>query len=250
VGSKNAPSSVVFTPADSSAEAGAVVAIEEQGITRSSAKYRLIGETYPHDVYVDAFEIQKYEVKNSDYHQCVRSTACSRPANATFEDSSFADYPVTNVTYDQAADYCGWLGGSLPTEAQWEKAARYGYEEPVQLYAWGNEFVTGLANTMESQIARAQPVGQFPQGNTKAGLADMTGNVAEWVYDWYDENYYRDKSQIRNPIGPDLKQGLRITRGGSFRDDWVQARITYRDANHPDGYASAETGFRCVHPKR
>ena len=250
-GREPVPSVVEFTPADPSMEEGDLIRIEKQDISRSSIKYNLNGEIHPHEVYLDAFEIQKYEVVNEEYRQCIRSTACSPPANANFEKPGYEDHPVTDVDYDQAANYCRWLGGSLPTEAQWERAARFGNQEPVQLYAWGDEFELDWANILDAAGGMTQPVGTYsPSGDTAAGLVDMTGNVSEWVSDWYDENFYRSSSCCTNPTGPDQKQALRITRGGSFSDNWVQARITYRDANLRDGYPSPEVGFRCVRPQK
>jgi len=150
------------------------------------------------------------------------------------------DHPVVLVSWNDAYTYCQWAGKYLPSEAQWEKAAR-GTDE--RRYAWGDEFDSARANTRESNRGGTTPVGSFsPQGDSPYGASDMTGNIWEWVADWYDSGYY-SQSPSANPTGP-ITGVYKVLRGGSWLFDEVYARTVFRHNVRPD-YTYDFVGFRC-----
>ncbi len=197
------------------------------------------GEMPQHPVYVDAFRISKYEVTNAQYAQCVRATVCDEPrAVQYYSDPAYADYPVYYVSWFDAQMFCEWVGGRLPTEAEWEKAAR---GTDGRIYPWGNEFAESKCNTSESGIGDMTEVGSYPDGASPYGAMDMAGNVWEWVADWHDFDYYK-KAPERNPQGPDSGD-VRVLRGGSWLGYQFEARCAARSRLGPD-YRSYHVGFR------
>jgi len=155
------------------------------------------------------------------------------------------DHPVVLVSWNDADAYCRWAGKKLPTEAQWEKAARGPATgpEPGRRYAWGNEFESTKANTNESGLGDTTPVGSYsPQGDSPYGASDMTGNVWEWVADWYDSTYY-SQAPTANPPGP-AASSYKVLRGGSWSFNEVYARTAFRYNVRPD-YTYDFAGFRC-----
>ncbi len=220
-------------------------AIEENELPEM-AFYILFNEQPQHEVHLDSFDIAKYEVSNKEYNQCVRSTICSPPSNDLFHQSQFASFPVTDVNYGQAVTYCEWVGGRLPTEAEWEKAARFGHETKTPQYAWGDEIDPMKAHVFAGSDNAPLAVGSYsPDGDTAVGLVDMTGNVWEWVSDWYADDYY-EYGVRENPTGPP-NGDWRIVRGGSCCNDWIQARVPFRNSSLRPGDSAADVGFRCVH---
>jgi formylglycine-generating enzyme required for sulfatase activity len=229
-------------------ELAIVDSIEETDLPEG-AFYWLINEQPKHEVFIDSFQIDKFELTNKAYLQCVKATVCTPPNNSFYPDPSFEDWPVTHVNWEQANVYCQWSESRLPTEAEWEKAARYGYDTPDQLYAWGNTITDERANVFVGIIGSPMPVGSFsPTGDTASGLADMTGNVWDWVADWYGEDYYNYSAEA-NPLGP-VDGHEHVARGGSYDNDWVQARITYRKSDFRTGDSASHLGFRCVRPSK
>jgi formylglycine-generating enzyme required for sulfatase activity len=199
-----------------------------------------------HLVYVGAFWMDESEVTNAMYSICVDAGACEPPGGKQFGDPAFADHPVARVEWYKAMNYCGWAGGRLPTEAEWEKAARGGLVQKP--YPWGDEqpdCTPGAVNGANSAYCGEQvmPVKQFsPNGY---GLYDMAGNVAEWVYDWYGDDFYAD-SPYENPSGPvEHKSNERVRRGGSF-ENLVEGLRTSTRVGQPDFLDPASTGFRCM----
>ena len=211
-----------------------------------------------HDVYLDAYWIDKYEVTNAQYARCVADGTCTNPVYSTFlysRDtyygySEYDDHPVIYVTWSQAEDYCRWPGGRLPTEAEWEKAAR-GIDS--RAFSWGNDEPNcNLANYKDGWSPRgtclgfANRVGSYPAGASPYGAMDMAGNVWEWVADWYDESYY-EYSPLENPTGPESGT-FRILRGGSWYFDETLLGSAHRFGFYPTFYADY-AGFRCVVPE-
>jgi formylglycine-generating enzyme required for sulfatase activity len=169
------------------------------------------------------------------------------PAPDFNPDWSKPDHPIVRVTWDEAKAYCEWAGGTsggLPTEAQWEYAARGGQDGLK--YPWGNQIAPENANYRGSKWKGTSPVRSYPANGW--GLYDMAGNVWEWAADWYDRDYYGtlplDKP-AEDPRGPDRPTGVRVLRGGSFDGDSRYLRATNRVRNVPDSRLTL-IGFRCV----
>jgi len=211
-----------------------------------------------HTVYLDAYQIDKTEVSNVQYAMCVADGKCTEPANNYsvmrsnyYDDSEYADYPVIYASWEQAARYCAWADRHLPTEAQWEKAAR---GTDGRIYPWGNTFDGTLLNycdascqnswkdgRFEDGYIETSPVGEYPLGASPYGVLDMAGSVFEWVADWYAP-YSQDYQ--RNPTGPDSGQD-KIMRGGAWGDDVNQVRSDVRSNINPNKWMDF-IGFRCA----
>jgi WD40 repeat protein/formylglycine-generating enzyme required for sulfatase activity len=214
-----------------------------------------------HQVYLDAFYIDQFEVTNARYAKCVESGVCQEPRNTSTEkhpeyysDPLYADYPVVNVDWEQARTYCEWRGGRLPTEAEWEKAAR---GTDGRLYPWGDTFDGKNANfcdqNCESEIknfdfedgyAETAPVGQYPLGQSPYGAMDMAGNMGEWVADWHAEDYYASQSVWHNPAGP-ATGDKREVRGGYWGSSVQYLLSALRFGLDPTTWVST-IGFRCA----
>jgi sulfatase modifying factor 1 len=207
-----------------------------------------------HMVYLDAFYIDKYEVTNAQYKKFIDTTGHKEPLSW-----NASNQPVWGVGWHDAVAYAEWAGKRLPTEAEWEKAARGGLVGGNN-YVWGDEWPPptkagnfadeSLKNMYKSWIiiagyddgyAYTAPVGSFnPNGY---GLYDMAGNVLEWCADWYDNNYYNSSEQ--NPTGPSTGN-LRVLRGGSWGDSSAaNLRVARRRYNALDP-TTISVGFRCV----
>lgn len=200
-----------------------------------------------HTVSLDAFWIDQTEVTNKMYSLCVSAGACSEPSDKSsytrssyYGNAEFDDYPVLNVDWNMARTYCQWAGRDLPTEAQWEKAAR---GTDGRIYPWGEGIDTTFAN-YNSAVRDTTLVSSYEKGGSVYGAYDMAGNVWEWVRDWYDETYYQN-SPLSNPFGPDSGQ-YRVLRGGAwFIGGGNDVRSAVRDWNLPT-VTSYVLGFRCV----
>ena len=200
-----------------------------------------------HPVYLSVYWIDQTEVTNTMYLRCVREGVCRPPKDtrsntrpAYFDEPSFGSYPVIYVTWKDAEAYCRWAGRRLPSEAEWEKAAR---GEARQTYPWG-EYPPGpgMAN-FNNQVGDTRAVGSYPAGASTYGALDMAGNVAEWVADWYDPDYY-PVSPASNPAGPETGE-FRVLRGGSWFNMQRAMRAAFRLSNYPD-LQSDTLGFRCA----
>jgi formylglycine-generating enzyme required for sulfatase activity len=213
-------------------------------------------EEPPHTVYLDAYYIDKYEVSNGHYELCVQLKTCLRPIDYSsyqrlsyYGNPLFANYPVVNVTYEMARAYCeDWRGARLPTEAEWEKAAR---GTNGSTFPWGDEISCEFANYRDKDCNRTRDtsrVTSFENGVSDYGIYNMSGNVWEWVKDWYSPAYYLN-SPVENPQGPEhAVVGIYyIKRGGSFQDEGEKLRATNREQNDPTNYGS-NLGLRCVLP--
>lgn len=220
-------------------------------------------EAPAHLVYVNAFTIYRTEVTNGMYQQCVAAQACplpqgfaSRSHPAYYGNPDFDNYPVILVDWTSAISYCQWAGGTLPSEAQWEKAAR---GEDSRLFPWGNAPLAGnLANfcdracpdderetALDDKYADVAPVGNYPAGASPYGLLDMAGNVWEWVMDFFESGYYT-LSPYDNPIGP-ADNGRHTIRGGSWTNPSSGVRTVARTSLKTNN-ALDTLGFRCVVP--
>ncbi len=197
-------------------------------------------------IYLSSYSIDLYEVTHAKYTDFLKATRRPPPVIPVFSDDLFLiikpELPVVGVSWEDAKAYCTWLGKRLPTESEWEKAARgeRGFKWP-----WGNVFGEGLANATGQQdgYKYTAPPGKFEQGRSAFGLYDAAGNVAEWVSDWYDPAYYQ-KGPFRDPKGPDTGKH-RVYRGGSWDDSSSGVRTAKRYAAAPH-QTSAVIGFRCA----
>ena len=198
-----------------------------------------------HQVYLDAFSIDRYEVSVRQYAAFLQETGGDSPSDwKAMNQPSYQKRPVSNVDWADAAAYCKWAGKRLPTEAEWEKAAR---GTDGRLYSWGNKAPTphhaNYGQTGSSIHGTLAPVGSFENGKSPYGLYDMAGNVWEWVSDWYDHDYYKD-SPSQNPTGPSSGES-KVLRGGSWDSGSQQLRSTLRYF-HRSGHHHKNYGFRCA----
>lgn len=233
-------------------------------------------------VLLSGFYLDRFEVTNGAYAEFVNATHHRSPANtneaatlwkANQPIPSIDNHPVVNVSWDDADAYCRWAGKRLPTEAEWEKAAR-GTDH--RRYPWGNGWDIRMANSASywaqrtvdfnssadweafwlrgegARLAKVHgiqgevltmPVDSFPEAVSPYGVFGMAGNVAEWVQDWYDPNYYRH-APLSDPMGPS-RGAIKAMRGGSWLKPAASLRTSDRDWGTIDSRPSG-TGFRCA----
>ena len=204
-------------------------------------------------IVLDAFALDIYEVTNARYLMFIKATGHRVPENprnaqlTVWKESTvpeaFKDHPVMNVDWYDATGYCAWAGKRLPTEAEWERAAR---GPNGRRFPWGDTEPTRiLANYLDQwrNGAGLEPVGSHPQGASAEGVQDLQGNVWEWVADWYDPHYY-ENGPIRNPQGP--SEGTRkVIRGSGWESEAPLLRSAHRLSSDPKN-RNHSLGFRCA----
>ena len=216
-----------------------------------------------HDVTLDAFWIDQVEVTNGMYGLCVKADVCRPPVKLNSDNQSdyfgnpaFQDYPVIQIAWYDANAYCQWAGRRLPTEAEWERAAR---GDDMRSYPWGGEPPNEQNSNSNNIVGDVTRVGSYSTGASPFGALDMAGNVWEWVADYYNAKYYSESPAV-NPTGP-ANGGLshlRVIRGGSYQDGLFDLRVSNRGYEvGPDpsklpndgayyGRSSVKIGFRCA----
>jgi formylglycine-generating enzyme required for sulfatase activity len=205
-----------------------------------------IDEQPVHAVYLDAYKISRYEVTFAQYDRFCDETGRNKPDDFGW---GRENRPVIDVSWEDAGAFCVWLTGKtgknirLPSEAQWEKAAR-GTDR--RKYPWGNDEPTCIKDltNFNSCKGRTMPVGSFVADVSPYGVYDMAGNVFEWCADWYDASYY-SSSPAANPVGP-VAGTQRIHRGGSWNSELEHVRCCDRDSTSPAD-SSRRLGFRICH---
>ncbi len=215
-----------------------------------------------HDVTLDAYWMDQLEVTNAMYQLCVGAGVCTLPQNLGtqrkadyFNNPDFKDYPVVYVTWGQAKTYCEWAGRRLPTEAEWEHAAR---GDDMRTFPWGEDKADYRLANFNMLVRDTSRVGSYLLGASPFGIMDMAGNVAEWTNDIYRSNYY-SVSPLENPQGPAEGSTLfRVVRGGSLGDAEINIRVPKRSSVRGSdlkaekgsdaflGDYSPRIGFRCV----
>ncbi|RMH35811.1 MAG: hypothetical protein D6690_08005 [Nitrospirae bacterium] len=202
----------------------------------------------PHQVVLDAYDIDTYEVSNSEYRAFLKATG--HPAPAYWDDPRLNgdNQPVVGVNWYDAKAFCEWKGKRLPTEAEWEHAAK---GPAGHHYPWGHEIDPSKANYGQ-HVGRTAPVNAYPEGVSGFGVYNMAGNVFEWVADWYDPNYYK-VSPAWNPQGPPIGinfagQGpVKVLRGGSWLAPKTSLHTSHRFWNQPENNSyGVGLGFRCA----
>lgn len=234
---------VLVTPRVFVGKDGALMVLIPAGEFQMGSNEGEDDEVPVHKVYLDAFYMDIFEVTNAQYKKFMNATGYNAPRYWNDPRFNAPDQPVVGVTWHDAKAYCEWAGKRLPTEAEWEKAARGGLEGKT--YPWGDGFVDALVEESSSVPANAAFI--FQVGNSTPnnyGLYDMAGNAWEWCIDWYDDAYYA-KSTGRNPAGPSAGKN-RVLRGGSwFAGVYEPLRVAYRYSFNPE-QTSDLIGFRCA----
>lgn len=243
---------LVFVPA------GEFTMGSDTGYKTRVSQDRLTGDERPeHQVVLDAFWIDQTEVTNKMYALCVEAGVCQEPTSTGWDprdryygNAEFDNYPVILADWSMAKTYCEWAGRRLPTEAEWEKAAR---GENASVYPWGDTFDGSLVNfcdtncssywankSFNDEFADVAPVGSYPSGKSVYGALDMAGNVLEWVSSLY-KPYPYDATDGRENLD---SSDARVLRGGAWRYDNNSVRSAFRNRYFPSN-SDSSVGFRC-----
>lgn len=243
---------VFAQPAPKQPEDGAAMLLVPAGEFWMGADDEDPDEAPRHRVHLGAFYIDRYEVTNAEYGRFLKTTGRQTPRYWADPFLNGSTQPVVGISWHDASTYCTWASKRLPTEAEWEKAAR-GLDG--RTYPWGEEWDALRANNLDPGagqtrpvgIAGARPVGSHPSGASPYGAHDMAGNVAEWVADWYAHDYYTRRVGA-NPRGPKTGE-TRVLRGGSFANNASALRTSARAQQRPDS-AYRTIGVRCARDHR
>ena len=192
-----------------------------------------------HRVHLDHFYVDAMEVTNAQYTSFTNATKRAEPLYGNLKKFNGSSQPVVGVSWFDADAYCKWAGKRLPTEAEWEKAAR---ATTGRSYPWGDKWDVSRANG-ENKLGATTPVGSYPNGVSPYGIHDMAGNVSEWIADWYSEDFYQ-RSPKENPQGPESGTE-RVVRGGSWFNPPYTLRSWYRSNSTPETRSNL-IGIRCV----
>jgi serine/threonine-protein kinase len=223
---------------------------------------RAPNEIPDHDVQLDAYWMDQLEVTNAMFALCMSRGGCTPPQSFKsqrradyFNNIEFKDYPVVYVTWEQGKAYCEWAGRRLPSEAEWERAAR---GDDFRTFPWGEDKADGTLANFNFIVNDTSRVGSYAAGASPFGVLDMAGNVAEWVNDYYSFNYSVSNSVV-NPTGPERSGSFnRVVRGGSLGDAEINIRVSKRSSvagpnpNAEPGSSAAlgdfspRIGFRCA----
>jgi formylglycine-generating enzyme required for sulfatase activity len=234
-----------------SAKDGMVMVFVPPGEFNMGTYQGAANERPEHTVYLDAYWIDQFEVTNKMYRKCVTEGGCTPPSKSGSEtrsnylyNSFFNDYPVIYVDWQQAQEYCQWAGRRLPTEAEWEKAAR---GTDGQAYPWEDQQPSVKFLNFNGEFGDTMSVGNFPDGASPYLALDMAGNVFEWVADCFGSNYYRF-SPHQNPQGPSTcDHGHRVFRGGYSWQISPHSSPGIADRMNNEATATgADLGFRCA----
>jgi formylglycine-generating enzyme required for sulfatase activity len=230
------------------------------GSDRKSDRNAYRVELPQREVFLDAYDIDKYEVTTVQYLKFILATNRPPQVDWKFDGGNFqetmAAHPIMHVTWYDADEYCRWAGKRLPTEAEWEKAARG--DQDARIYPWGDE-MAGLSRSNFGRSGLSGPVRDRPErlllyppiisvfkyenALSPYGIFQMVGNVAEWVADWYDKDYYKSAPD-RNPKGPE-KGSHKGFRGGGWIDSTPTVRVSQRNGTDPKTSMNW-LGFRCA----
>ncbi len=213
--------------------------------TMGSNEVGYFGSRPAHKIYLDAFWIDRTAITNAMYALCVRAGVCkydyARPGyNPGYSSPLHRDDPITYVSWQEAHDYCKWAGRRLPTEAEWEKAAR---GTQALLYPWGNTPPDLSLLNFNNNIGSPVSVYYYPRGASPFGVLQLEGNVREWMQDWFYRQYYLI-SPYRNPQGPDSSK-TKVLRGASYNDNEHGVLVFVRFDHSPTS-RGANRGFRCA----
>jgi sulfatase modifying factor 1 len=245
-----------YTRGSTDVDVAYAVSLCQDGVSAAQAQILCHPESF-HDetptqrVYVGAFGLDRTEVTVAAYRRCVRAGRCT-PSTISAEDERLSQpqHPVTGVTFGQAVRYCAFVDGRLPTEAEWERAAR---GSDGRRFPWGDHYNDRLANFGGARASEvldgyryAAPVGSYPDGASPYGILDLAGNALEWTADLHASDTYATSSAV-NPRGA-RSGGQRVIRGGSWGWPAFAHRTTHRSLLG-EGYSSPDLGFRCAYDR-
>ena len=203
-------------------------------------RHTLGPENPAHEVYLNSFYIDIHEVTNDAYAKFIQVTEVKKPKGWNNPDFNKPQQPVVGISWKEAVKFCNWKNKRLPTEAEWEKAAR---GKLMVKYPWGNTPPDSSKLNYNAEINKTTAVGSYEKGKSAYGLYDLSGNASEWVNDWHFPEYYLF-SPKKNPQGPEKGQ-YKVIRGGNWRNNAKDVDLVYRNATTPKN-RSLGIGFRCA----